>query len=131
MLFYSATPLLSARPSPAPPDRPPRPPQIGSPWRKLGCGQQTGPTCAGVTIRLVDRRFRRQHRYRLELSHRPPAAWSPKFRQALEQARQAGHAYLVIDATLIPIGRRGIKSAAARKRSVQLRRRGGVRSCRR
>jgi len=33
------------------------------------------------------------------------AARSPKLRQALAQAREAGHAYLVIDGTLIPIDR--------------------------
>ncbi len=33
------------------------------------------------------------------------AARAPKLRQALRDARQAGHAYLVIDGTLIPVDR--------------------------
>jgi non-ribosomal peptide synthetase component F len=33
------------------------------------------------------------------------AARSPKLRQALRDARKAGHAYLVLDGTLIPIDR--------------------------
>src|SRR5262249_61799653 len=33
------------------------------------------------------------------------AARSPKLRKALRDARQAGHAYVVIDGTLIPIDR--------------------------
>jgi hypothetical protein len=33
------------------------------------------------------------------------AARSPKLRQALRDAKKAGHAYLVLDGTLIPIDR--------------------------
>ena len=33
------------------------------------------------------------------------AARSPRLRRALDQARQAGHAYVIIDGTLIPIDR--------------------------
>ena len=33
------------------------------------------------------------------------AARSPKLRQALRDAKKAGHAYLVLDGTLIPINR--------------------------
>jgi hypothetical protein len=33
------------------------------------------------------------------------AARSPKLRKALRQAKKAGHAYVVIDGTLLPIGR--------------------------
>jgi hypothetical protein len=42
-----------------------------------------------------------------------PAARSPKLRKALRNARQAGHAHVVIDGTLIPTGR-----AAADRRST-------------
>jgi hypothetical protein len=85
---------------------------IGSPWRKLNPGRQAllvlaylrkgdtfaelaagfgvGTTTAwryvGETVALL-------------------AARSPKLRRALRDAKQAGHAYVVIDGTLVPIDR--------------------------
>src|SRR5947207_9272513 len=85
---------------------------IGSPWRKLNCGQQAllvlvylrkgetftevaagfevGTTTAwryvGETVALL-------------------AARAPKLRTAARDAQKAGHAYVVVDGTLIPIDR--------------------------
>ena len=86
--------------------------QIGSPWRKLGPGQQAllvlsylrkGETfaelAAGFGIGTATAwRYVTQTVALL-------AARSPTLRRALRDARKAGHAYLVIDGTLIPIDR--------------------------
>ena len=86
--------------------------QIGSPWRKLSPGQQAllvlaylrkGETfaelAAGSGVGTAT-----AWRYVTE-TVALLAARSPKLRQALAQARRAGHAHLVIDGTLIPIDR--------------------------
>src|ERR1700731_1817590 len=79
--------------------------QIGSPWRKLGPGQQAllvlaylrkGETSAGFGVGTAT-----AWRYVTE-TVALLAARSPKLRQALRDTRKAGHAYLVIDGTLIP-----------------------------
>ena len=85
---------------------------IGSLWRKLNPGQQAllvlvylrkGETfaelAAGFGIGTAT-----AWRYVTETVGLL-AARSPKLRKALADARQAGHAYVVIDGTLIPIGR--------------------------
>src|SRR5512135_2119581 len=72
-----------------------------------------GPARAGLPaqrrdIRRAGRRLRRRHRDRLALCGETVtllAARSPKLRRALTQAKDAGHAYVVIDGTLIPIDR--------------------------
>ena len=86
--------------------------QIGSPWRKLNPGRQAllvlaylrkGETfaelAAGSGISTAT-----AWRYVTE-TVALLAARSPKLRQALRDARKAGHAYLVLDGTLIPIDR--------------------------
>ena len=86
--------------------------QIGSPWRKLNAGQQAllvlaylrkGETfaelAAGSGIGTAT-----AWRYVTE-TVALLAARSPKLRQALTKAKDDGHAYLVIDGTLIPIDR--------------------------
>ena len=86
--------------------------QIGSPWRKLNPGRQAllvlaylrkGDTfaelAAGFGISTAT-----AWRYVTE-TVALLAARSPKLRQALRDAMDAGHAYLVIDGTLIPIDR--------------------------
>jgi Helix-turn-helix of DDE superfamily endonuclease/DDE superfamily endonuclease len=86
--------------------------QIGSPWRKLSPGRQAllvlaylrkGDTfaelAAGFGISTAT-----AWRYVTE-TVALLAARSPKLRQALRDAKDAGHAYLVIDGTLIPIDR--------------------------
>jgi DDE superfamily endonuclease/Helix-turn-helix of DDE superfamily endonuclease len=86
--------------------------QIGSPWRKLTCGQQAplvlaclrkGETfaelAAGSGIGTST-----AWRYVSETMGLL-AARSLKLRKALRDAKQAGHAYVVIDGTLIPIDR--------------------------
>jgi hypothetical protein len=86
--------------------------QIGSPWRKLNPGRQAllvlaclrkGDTfaelAAGVCISTAS-----AWRYVTETVARL-AARSPKLRQVLRDAKDAGHAYLIIDGTLIPIDR--------------------------
>src|SRR5271154_5500003 len=79
---------------------------IGSPWRKLGCGQQAllvlvhlrkGETfaelAAGFGVGTTT-----AWRYVTE-TVALLAARSPKLRRALRDAKAAGHAYLVIDGT--------------------------------
>jgi hypothetical protein len=86
--------------------------QIGSPWRKLGPGQQALLVLAylrkGETFTEVGAGFgvgtATAWRYVTE-TVALLAARAPKLRQALAAARDAGHAYLVIDGTLIPIDR--------------------------
>jgi hypothetical protein len=86
--------------------------QIGSPWRKLGCGQQAllvlaylrkGETfaelAAGFSVGTAT-----AWRYVTETGALL-AARSPKLGQALRDAAKAGHAYLVLDGTVIPIDR--------------------------
>src|SRR6202011_6266824 len=85
---------------------------IGSPWRKLNPGQQALLVLAylrkGETFAELAAGFgvgtATAWRYATE-TVALLAARSPKLRQALRDARKAGHAYLVIDDTLIPIGR--------------------------
>jgi len=86
--------------------------QIGSPWRKLNPGQQALLVLAylrkGETFADLAAGFgvgtATAWRYVTE-TVALLAARSPKLRQALAKARQAGHAYLVLDGTLIPIDR--------------------------
>jgi hypothetical protein len=86
--------------------------QIGSPWRKLGWGQQALLVLAylrkGETFAELAAGFgvgtATAWRYVTE-TVALLAARSPKLRQALRDARKAGHAYLVIDGTVIPIDR--------------------------
>ena len=86
--------------------------QIGSPWRKLGPGRQALLVLAylrkGETFAELAAGFgvgtATAWRYVTE-TVALLAARSPKLRQALRDAAQAGHAYLVIDGTLIPIDR--------------------------
>jgi len=86
--------------------------QIGSPWRKLNPGRQAllvlaylrkdetfAELAAGFGVGTTT-----AWRYVTE-TVALLAARSPKLRQALAQAKEAGHAYLVIDGTLIPIDR--------------------------
>src|ERR1700745_318294 len=86
--------------------------QIGSPWRKLGPGRQAllvlaylrkGETfaelAAGVGVGTAT-----AWRYVTETVG-VLAARSPKLHCALVKAKNAGHAYVVIDGTLIPIDR--------------------------
>ena len=86
--------------------------QIGSCWRKLSPGRQALLVLAylrkGETFAELAAGFgistATAWRYVNE-SVALLAARSPKLRQALREAKKAGHAYLVIDGTLIPIDR--------------------------
>jgi DDE superfamily endonuclease/Helix-turn-helix of DDE superfamily endonuclease len=86
--------------------------RIGSPWRKLNAGQQALLVLAylrkGETFAELAAGFgvgtATAWRYVTETAALL-AARSPKQRQALAAAKDAGHAYLVIDGTLIPIDR--------------------------
>ena len=86
--------------------------QIGSPWRRLSPGQQALLVLAclrkGETYAALAAGFgvgtATAWRYVTE-TVALLAARSPKLRRALAQAKQAGHAYVVIDGTLIPIDR--------------------------
>ena len=86
--------------------------QIGSCWRKLNPGRQALLVLAclrkGETFAELAAGFgistATAWRYVNE-SVALLAARSPKLRQALREAKKAGHAYLVIDGTLIPIDR--------------------------
>jgi hypothetical protein len=86
--------------------------QIGSPWRKLTCAQQALLVLAylrkGETFAELAAGFgigtATAWRYVTETVGLL-AARSPKLRTALRDAKQAGHAYVVIDGTLIPIDR--------------------------
>jgi DDE superfamily endonuclease/Helix-turn-helix of DDE superfamily endonuclease len=86
--------------------------QIGSPWRKLGAGQQALLVLAylrkGETFAELAAGFgvstATAWRYVTE-TVALLAARSPRMGQALRDAAKAGHAYLVIDGTVIPIDR--------------------------
>ena len=86
--------------------------QIGSPWRKLTPGRQALLVLAylrkGETFAELAAGFgigtATAWRYVTETVGLL-AARSPKLRKALRDAGQAGHAYVVIDGTLIPIDR--------------------------
>src|SRR6266566_3512429 len=86
--------------------------QIGSVWRKLGPGQQALLVLAylrkGETFAELAAGFgigtATAWRYVTETAGLL-AARSPKLRTALRDAKRAGHAYVVIDGTLIPIDR--------------------------
>ena len=86
--------------------------QIGSPWRKLSPGQQALLVLAylrkGETFAELAAGFgvgtATAWRYVTE-TVALLAARSPKLRQALRDASKAGHAYLVINGTLISIDR--------------------------
>ncbi len=86
--------------------------QIGSPWRKLNPGRQALLVLAylrkGETFADLAAGFgvgtATAWRYVTE-TVALLAARSPKLRQALRDAARAGHAYLVIDGTVIPIDR--------------------------
>ena len=86
--------------------------QIGSPWRKLSPGRQALLVLAylrkGETFAELAAGFgigaATAWRY-VSKTAVLLAARSPKLRRALAEASQAGHAYVVIDGTLIPIGR--------------------------
>ena len=81
---------------------------IGSPWRKLtrlaagllAAAGQRRPSPSWPPVGSASHR----HRYVTE-TVALLAARSPKLRQALRDAKKAGHAYLVLDGTLIPIDR--------------------------
>ena len=85
---------------------------IGSPWRKLNARQQALLVLAylrkGETFAELAAGFGNSTatawRYVTETTALL-AARSPKLRQALRAASKAGHAYLVIDGTLIPVDR--------------------------
>ena len=86
--------------------------QIGSPWRKLPPGRQALLVLAylrkGETFAELAAGFGTgtgtAWRY-VTQTVGLLAARSPKLRKALRDAGQAGHAYVVIDGTLIPTGR--------------------------
>jgi hypothetical protein len=86
--------------------------QIGSYWRKLTCGQQALLVLAhlrkGETFAELAAGFgigtATAWRY-VTQTVALLAARSPKLRQALTGAKRAGHAYVVIDGTVIPIDR--------------------------
>jgi hypothetical protein len=86
--------------------------RIGSPWRKLNAGQQALVVLAylrkGETFAELAAGFgistATAWRYVTE-TVALLAARAPKLRQALRDAGKAGHAYLVIDGTLIAIDR--------------------------
>jgi DDE superfamily endonuclease/Helix-turn-helix of DDE superfamily endonuclease len=86
--------------------------QIGSPWRKLNPGQQALLALAclhkGETFAELAAGFgvgtATAWRYVTETVGLP-AARSPKLRKALRDAAKAGHAYVVLDGTLVPIDR--------------------------
>src|SRR5512140_1635045 len=86
--------------------------QIGSPWRKLNPGQQALLVLAylrkGETFADLAAGFgvgtATAWRYVSE-TVTLLAARSPKLRRALAAAKDAGHAYVVIDGTLVPIDR--------------------------
>ncbi len=86
--------------------------RIGSPWRKLGAGQQALLVLAylrkGETFAELAAGFgvgtATAWRYVTETVALLPAR-SPQLRRALRDASAAGHAYLVLDGTLIPIDR--------------------------
>jgi hypothetical protein len=86
--------------------------KIGSPWRKLSPGRRAPLVLAclrkGETFAALAAGFAigtaTAWRYVTE-TVALLAARSPKLRRALAGAKEAGHAYVVIDGTLIPIDR--------------------------
>jgi hypothetical protein len=85
---------------------------IGSPWRALGPGQQAllvlaylrkGETFAelGAGFEVSTTTAWRYVNETVDLL----AARAPKLRKAVRDAKQAGHAYVIVDGTLIPIDR--------------------------
>ena len=86
--------------------------QIGSPWRMLNPGQQALLVLAylrkGETFAELAAGFgvgtATAWRYVTE-TVALLAARSPKLRRALADAKKAGHAYVVIDGTLVPVDR--------------------------
>jgi hypothetical protein len=112
MLFYPATLPLSRQTLDYTAGIIRRRRQIGSPWRKLNPGRQALLVLAylrkGATFAELAAGFgigtATAWRYVTE-TVALLAARSPRLRQALRDARKAGHAYLVIDSTLIPIDR--------------------------
>ena len=85
---------------------------IGSPWRALNCGQQAllvlvhlrkGETFAEVAagFGVGTSTAWRYVNETVELL----AARAPRLRNAVRDARKAGHAYVVLDGTLIPVDR--------------------------
>jgi hypothetical protein len=86
--------------------------QIGSPWRKLNPGQRALLVLAylrrGETFAELAAGFGVGTATAWRYVTKPVALLatrSPKLRQALRDASKAGHAYLVIDGTLISIDR--------------------------
>jgi Helix-turn-helix of DDE superfamily endonuclease/DDE superfamily endonuclease len=87
--------------------------RIGSPWRKLNPSRQALLVLAylrkGETFAELAAGFgvgtATAWRYVTETVPLLLAARSPKLRRALREAGKAGHAYVVIDGTLIPIDR--------------------------
>jgi DDE superfamily endonuclease/Helix-turn-helix of DDE superfamily endonuclease len=85
---------------------------IGSPWRKLNCGQQALLVLAylrkGETFAEVAAGFgvgtSTAWRYVNE-TVALLAARAPKLRKAARDAKKKGHAYVVVDGTLIPVDR--------------------------
>jgi DDE superfamily endonuclease len=85
---------------------------IGSPWRKLNCGQQALLVLVylrkGDTFAVVAAGFgvstATAWRYVNE-TVALLAARAPKLRKAVRDAGKAGHAYVVLDGTLIPVDR--------------------------
>ena len=85
---------------------------IGSPWRKLSPGQQALLVLAclrkGETFALLAAGFgvstTTAWRYVNETADLL-AARAPKLRKAIRDAKKAGHAYVIVDGTLIPIDR--------------------------
>ena len=85
---------------------------IGSPWRKLNCGQQAllvlvylrkGETFAEVAAGFgvgTSTAWRYANETVALL-----AARAPRLRKAVRDAQKAGHAYVVLDGTLIPVDR--------------------------
>ena len=85
---------------------------IGSTWRKLDAGQQALLVLAylrkGETFAELAAGFRvgtaTAWRY-IQETVALLAARAPKLRQAVRDAKKAGHAYVVLDGTLIPVDR--------------------------
>ena len=83
--------------------------RIGSPWRKLNPGRaplvlaylRKGETFAELAAGFGTAIAWRYVNETIALL----AARSPRLRRALAEAKNAGHAYLIIDGTLIPVDR--------------------------
>jgi hypothetical protein len=113
MLFYrAALPLSSQTLAYTAGGDPPSPQANWVAWRKLSAGQQALLALAhlrkGETFAELAAGFgvgtATAWRYATE-TVALLAARSPKLRKALRQAKKAGHAYVMIDGTLIPIDR--------------------------